>query len=148
MYTALRKPPNPILLLPTIVLTDSDIHSPLWNPDTYSQSNANAKKVVDAMTNWDLFFRLPKGTAMYEAKAGMTLGVTIDLVWVNQQADNILIACLVDIRNHLNHHSDYHTLFTVVRIECDNLTRSGMLPPLEKAWHKAHQSKFLAELKA
>lgn len=144
----LRTLPSHILLLPTIVVTDSNLHSPLWNPVTYSPHDADADRLVDLMTNWSLYIRSPKGTPTYEAKAGMKSGVTIDLVWVNQQVKDILIACLVDTEDHLHHHSDHHALVTVVSLKCDDALDPGTVPSPERAWYKVDQAKFLAELKA
>lgn len=78
----------------------------------------------------------------------MTSDVTIDLVWVNQQADDLLIACAVDAEGHHNHHSDHLALVTVVRVKSDDVTDPRAGAPMEKAWYKADQAKFLIELKA
>lgn len=40
MELMLRQLPNPILLLPTIVVTDSNLHSPIWNPESYAHHEA------------------------------------------------------------------------------------------------------------
>lgn len=100
------------------------------------------------MTRWDLYLRSPKGVRTYEAKPGMSSGVTIDLVWLNQQADDILIACLVDVEEDLNHHSDHRALVTVVSINCNDGAPPGTDPSPEKAWHRVDQAKFVQELKA
>lgn len=148
MESLLRHLPSSVLLLPTIVVTDSNLHSPIWNPGTYSVHDPDADQLIELMTDWGLFLLSPKGVPTYEAKPGMTCGVTIDLVWVNQQADDALMACLVDANNNLDHHSDHHTLVTVVNVNRDDEFDRGMDPSPEKAWHKVDQAKFLVELKA
>lgn len=65
MDTALRELPTPILLLPTILVTKSKLNSPIWNPDTYAQYDADTEKLVEAMTNWCLYLRFPEGTPKY-----------------------------------------------------------------------------------
>lgn len=50
MEFMLRQIPNTILLLPTIVVTDANLHSPIWNPETYHTHDANADKLVEIMT--------------------------------------------------------------------------------------------------
>lgn len=137
MDSLLRLLPSPILLLPTLITTDSNLHSAVWNPTTYTHHDPNADRLIEVMTDWSLYLRSPRGTPTYEAKAGMTSGVTIDLVWVNQQIDNLLIACMVDVEDNLSHHSDHHALVTVVSLNCDDGPPPETVPPSEKAWHKA-----------
>lgn len=60
--SSLRSLSTPILLLPTIIVTDANLHSPLWNPDTYAAHDADADRLVDVMTNWNMHLRSPKGT--------------------------------------------------------------------------------------
>lgn len=148
MEAMLRTMPTSILLLPTIIVTDSNLHSPIWNPGTYAAHDAAADTLVELMTRWDLYLRSPKGIPTYEAKPGMASGVTIDLVWVNQQADDILVACLVDESDDLNHHSDHQALVTVVNLNCDDGALSEMDPSSDKAWHRVDQAQFITELKA
>lgn len=138
----------PTLLLPTVLVTDANLHSPLWNPLEYQAHEAATDTMVETMLRWILYLRSPKGVPTYEAKAGMSSCVTIDLVWINQQADDLLIACAVDVEGLLNHHSDHLALVTVVRVKSDVVTDPGSGAPLDKAWHKANQEKFLSELKA
>lgn len=90
--------PLPILHLPTIVVTDSNSHSPIWNPDTYHKQDVSADSLIETMTKWNLYLRSPKGVVTYEAKLGMESGTTINLVWVNQQSYDVLVACLVDTK--------------------------------------------------
>lgn len=81
----LRKLSTPILHLPTLVVTDANLHSPLWNPETYASHDhdADADRLVEIMNDWNLYLRSPKGVSTYESKSGMQSGVTIDLVWVD-----------------------------------------------------------------
>lgn len=148
LESLLRTIPTSLLLLPAIIVADSNLHSPIWNPGTYSVHDPDAEPMVEVMTNWNFHLRSPKGIPTYEAKPGMTSGVTIDLVWVNQQANEALVACLVDAKNEFNHHSDHHALVTVVGLNCDDELCPGMDPSPEKAWHKVDQATFIIELKA
>lgn len=59
-----------------------------------------------------------------------------------------MIACLVDVDNNLNHHSDHRALVTVISLKCDDGCDTGTDPSPEKAWHKADKAKFITELKA
>lgn len=92
----LKTLPTSILLFPTVLVTDSNLHSPLWNPATYHNQDSTADRLVEVMTQWDLHLCSPKGVLTDDAKPGMASGTTIDLVWLNQQADDMLVACLVD----------------------------------------------------
>lgn len=54
MELMLRNLPTSILLLPTILVTDSNLHSPIWNPETYAHHDAAADSLVELLTKWDL----------------------------------------------------------------------------------------------
>lgn len=148
MDTALRHLPTSLLLHPTIVVTDSNLHSALWNPATYHSQDAAADSLMEMMLHWNLHLRSPKGVLTYEAKRGMSSGTTIDLVWMNQQAEDRLIECLVDTDDVLNHHSDHKALVTVVNIKCDDRPVPETYLTSDRAWHKVDQATFLSELKA
>lgn len=96
MDNTLRSLPNSILHLPTVIVTDSNLHSTLWNPEAYQTHDAAADALVEAMTKWSLYLRSPRGVITFETTSNTSKGTTIDLVWVNQQADDLLIACMVD----------------------------------------------------
>lgn len=49
METLLRDLPISLLQLPALVVTDANIHSPLWKPATYQLPNATAYMLVEAM---------------------------------------------------------------------------------------------------
>lgn len=51
---------SPILLLPTILVTDANLHSPLWNPLEYRTHDAAADAMVETMLRWSLYLRSPK----------------------------------------------------------------------------------------
>lgn len=83
MDSTLRTLPHSTLLLPTILVTDSNIHSALWNPDSYSTHDSSADTLVEAMTKWSLFLRSPRGVVTFETHSDAPAGTAIDLVWVN-----------------------------------------------------------------
>lgn len=72
MEKLLRNLSNPILLLPTIFVADSNLHSPIWTPSTYANHDSDADRLFEMMTNWSLYLRSPKGTPTYDAKAGVS----------------------------------------------------------------------------
>lgn len=148
METLLRNTPTSILLLPTILVTDSNLHSSQWNPTTYQVHDAAADRLVEVMLRWNFYLRSPKGVPTYEAKPGMASGVTIDLVWVNQQADDLLVACLVDSGDNLNHHLGHLALITVITVNRDERIGLEETRPRTKAWYKTDHTKFFRELKA
>lgn len=53
--------PHSTLRLPTVIVTDSNLHSTLWNPERYTTHDLAANNLVEEMTKWDLFLRSPKG---------------------------------------------------------------------------------------
>lgn len=55
---------------------------------------------------------------------------------MDQQADDLLLACLVNTNNTLNHHSYHKAIVTVVNIQCDNVTSSETNHTSDRASHK------------
>lgn len=148
LESLLRTLPISLLNLPTVLVTDSNLHSSLWNPTAYPVHDPAADTLVETMLRWNLFLRSPKGVPTYEAKVGMKTGVTIDLVWVNQQANDLLVAFLVDSEAKLDHHSDHHAVVTILRTSQGDKAESQPTQATSKSWHKVDQPKFLMELKA
>lgn len=148
MGATLRTLPPSILHLSTVVVTDSNIHSTIWNLDDYPTHDTTDDDLVEAMTKWNLYLRSPKGVLTFETPAGNSAGTTIDLVWVNQQADDLLIACLVNKEDMYNHHSDHRAMITVIKSKSDDGDSPEMTYASEKNWLKLNRAKFLSELKA
>lgn len=136
-----------ILQLPTIGVTDFNMHSSLWNPQTYHTHDADSDRLVDAMTRGDLYLRSPQGVPTFEQRPGMKSGTTIDLVWVNQQAIDLLVACLVDTDDTYNHHSDHQAIVTVINVKCDDTTFGDDEEPNQKVCSRTDHKRFLMELK-
>lgn len=57
MDNTLKSLPLSVLHLPTVIVTDSNLHSPLWNPTGYPTHDASADALVESMTKWDLYLR-------------------------------------------------------------------------------------------
>ncbi|KAG0145020.1 hypothetical protein CROQUDRAFT_46404, partial [Cronartium quercuum f. sp. fusiforme G11] len=104
--------PANLLHLPTILTTDSNLHSTLWNPDHDHNHNTNMDRLVKAMTNVDLSLRFPVGSPTFGLDQSNTLRTCIDLVWVNETANNLIMACLIDSNNKFHHNSDHQALIT------------------------------------
>lgn len=124
-------------------MTDSNLHSALCNPDTYHSQDAAADNLVEVRSQWNMCLRSPKGFLTYKSKQGMSLGTTIDIFWLNQPADNLLVACLVDSEDTLNHHLDYKAIITFINKKRDDGCDTEMDNSSYCAWHKANQASFL-----
>ncbi|KAG0140284.1 hypothetical protein CROQUDRAFT_14147, partial [Cronartium quercuum f. sp. fusiforme G11] len=99
---------------PTLLTTDSNLHSVLWNPDHDTSQDPNADHLVEVMTNWGLFLHSLKGIPMFGMDRSNTLGTSVDLIWVNENADDIVMACLIDTNDEFNHNSDHQALITIL----------------------------------
>lgn len=80
--------------------------------------------LVETKTCWDLDLFSPKGVPTQEVRQGMSADTTIDLVWENLKVEDLLMECLVDADDTLNHHSNQKTVFTTISIKFDDLTIS------------------------
>lgn len=102
------------LLLPIICTTDSNLHSAIWNPDHSTTQDKAADSLVELMTKWSLSLRSPVGIPTFGVGLGHTKGTSIDLVWVNENFNDILQACFIDEDSLTNHFSDHRALITIV----------------------------------
>lgn len=78
----------------------------------------------------------------------MQSGTNIDLVWVNQREDVLLVACLVDTNNKLNYHSDHQASVTAIRRNHDNVATSVKNHTSESNWNIVDHKKSLTKLRA
>lgn len=83
MEHLLRQLNHSTLRLPTIMVTDANLHRSIWNPIEYQTHDAAADTLVKLMLRWNMYLRSPKEMPTYKAKAGMRSVVTINLVWGN-----------------------------------------------------------------
>ena len=105
--------------------------------------------LIDALENPISQTQLKTSDSLdHESISDSSCGTTINLVWVNQQADDLLIACLVDEDDLYNHHLDHRAMVTVIKTKCDTVTAHEKSNPSVKNWHKLDQACFTQELKA
>lgn len=94
-------------LLTTIVVTDANLHSPVWNPTHNDTNDKAAEELLELMTKWSLRLRSPVGVPTFCLGSTTTRGTTINLVWFNDQLDDVVNTCLVDTGDVTNHLSDH-----------------------------------------
>lgn len=138
--------PLTLQLLPTIVVADANLHSPLWNPTHIDTNDKDAEELLDLMTKWSLRLRSPVGVPTYGLGSSTTRGTTIDHVWVNDQLDDSITACFVDTGDITNHFSDHQSLITSFSTK---LTEPGLEPQesgRSKNWNQVERPAFLLEL--
>ncbi|KAG0146648.1 hypothetical protein CROQUDRAFT_44117, partial [Cronartium quercuum f. sp. fusiforme G11] len=70
--------------------------------------------LIEIMTNWNLLLHSPKGIPTFGLNRTNSEGTSIDQVWVNEEADNMITACLIDSNNKFNHNSDHQALITIL----------------------------------
>lgn len=148
MDNLMKSLPLSILQLPTLIVTNANLHSHLWNPDTYGIHDTAADALVESMTQWDMTLRSPKGVITFESNSDKHPGTTIDLVWANQQADDLIVACMVDEDDVFNHHSDHRAMVTVIKKKFGAAPSPDASTAPKRNWHKLEHAKFLSELKA
>lgn len=138
--------PLPLQLLPTVVVMDSNLHSPAWNPPHNTTHDKEADSLIDLMSKWGLQLRSPAGEPTFGLGSSTTRGTTIDLVWVNKQLDETVQACLVDTEDITNHLSDHQSLITSFSTKPPGLEAATQNTPRKKNWHKVEIPTLLTNL--
>lgn len=122
--------------LPTVCTTDSNLHSPLWNPTHSLTNDKDAERLIDLMLEWGLNLCSPKGVPTFGLDSSTTDGTSIDLVWVNSDFDDALLTCFVDDDDITNHGSDHQSIITIFNIKQDDLQRDHPEAGERKNWNK------------
>jgi endonuclease/exonuclease/phosphatase (EEP) superfamily protein YafD len=88
-----------------IIAGDFNLHHSLWNPQGYLVQEPEAEMLIDTMMNANLRPLLQAGTVTFPTnnKQG---GTAIDLVWSNEEAENLIIKCHTIEANN-DHTSDH-----------------------------------------
>lgn len=138
--------PLALQLLPMVAVMDANLHSPMWNP-TYSDAHDNdADRLIDLMSKWDLRLQSPAGEPTYGLSSTTTRGTTIDLVWVNEQLDDIIKHCFVDANDITSHLSDHQSLITTFTTKSQDAQTAPADSRRTRNWKKAEIPKLLTEL--
>lgn len=98
------------------------------------------------MTKWNLKLRSPAGTPTFGLGSSTTRGTTIDLVWVNEQLEDGLLACIVDSDDFTNHLSDHQSLITSFSTKDVSLTSNTGETHRLKNWNKVVVPTLLTKL--
>jgi len=72
------------------MLRDFNLHHPMWNPQTYLTHDIEADDLIDMASDLNLGLLLPPGTITHPSD-NPSGGTTIDLVWGNDKAEDILL---------------------------------------------------------
>jgi Reverse transcriptase (RNA-dependent DNA polymerase)/Endonuclease-reverse transcriptase len=96
---------------------DFNLHHALWNPPGYMAQEPQAQNVVETMMDANLRPLLPLGTiTRTPPQRNPTASPTaIDLVWGNENAENILVKCHT-VEHTNDHASDHHPIETILNL--------------------------------
>lgn len=78
---------------PSIILTDSNLHHPIWNPPDYPNTDSFAKKLINLLSSSGFKLSSPKGVPTRFSTG--TQPTTIDLVWSSWNLLHKIISCRV-----------------------------------------------------
>jgi exonuclease III len=93
-----------------IILGDFNLHHGLWNPRSYTNSDAQADELIETMAELGMELMLPDETITFPRA-----GTTIDLVWGNKRAMEAVVKCKVSTHN--DHTSDHLAIETSLNLQ-------------------------------
>lgn len=132
----LRLLPRDIQRLPMICTTDSNLHSPLWNPSHSTSNDKDADRLIELMLVWGLNLRSPKGKPTFGLGSTTTEGTAIDLVWVNSNFDEHLVTCFIDDDDITNHGSDHQAIISIFSTTSSNVPANHPDAGDHRNWNK------------
>src|SRR5579859_383311 len=109
----------------TIIAGDFNLHHPLWNPPGYLDQDPEAEILIEAMMRMDFRPLLPAGSITFPLRNNSG-GTAIDLVWGNEEAENLIIKCHT-ITNQNDHGSDHLPIEIVLEAAPKTITPTN--PP-------------------
>jgi ribonuclease HI len=95
-----------------LVAGDFNLHHALWNPSGYTNQEPQAETLVEVMMEANLRTLLPPGTVTFPT-LNETGGTAIDLVWGNENAEDIVLKCQT-VEQTNDHGSDHHPIEIVL----------------------------------
>ncbi|MBW0514366.1 hypothetical protein O181_054081 [Austropuccinia psidii MF-1] len=96
---------------PTIIAMDSNLHSKLWNPRGYNHIHPQAKDLISICTSKGFKLCSPKGTPTFTRSTN--IATTIDLLWANLAAVQLLEKTDIEINNHSSDHQPIKTILNL-----------------------------------
>ncbi|MBW0499329.1 hypothetical protein O181_039044 [Austropuccinia psidii MF-1] len=92
---------------PTLIMMDSNLHHPLWNPTKYYHTHSQARDLIKACGKKGFRLISPKQCPTFLGSVGRP--TTIDLTWANHKTLHLQPATQVQLNNHS---SDHHPILT------------------------------------
>ncbi|MBW0496048.1 hypothetical protein O181_035763 [Austropuccinia psidii MF-1] len=96
---------------PTIIAMDSNLHSKLWNPRGYNHIHPQAKDLIRVFFSKGFRICSPKGTPTFIRSTN--IATTIDLLWPNSTAVQLIENTSVEMDNHSSDHQPIKTVLNL-----------------------------------
>ncbi|MBW0511610.1 hypothetical protein O181_051325 [Austropuccinia psidii MF-1] len=87
---------------PTIIMMDSNLHHPLWNPNKYTHTHAQARDLIKICGKKGFNLISPKHIPTFLGAVGRP--TTIDLTWASYVTQNLQPVTQVQLNNHSSDH--------------------------------------------
>lgn len=142
-----RSLPLKLQSFPSIVVTNTNLHSPVWNPIHSNTNNKLADDLIEPISKWDLRLRSPVEEPTYGSSFTTTRGTTIDLGWVNKQINDVIQTRLINTDDTTNHFSNNHqSIITSFTTKTHNPETNNHESQHQKNWDKVATPNLLSKL--
>ncbi|KAA1130480.1 hypothetical protein PGTUg99_050034 [Puccinia graminis f. sp. tritici] len=91
---------------PTVLMMDSNLHNPRWNPPNYHHTHSASKDLIKLCGQKGYTLASPAGIPTFANSRGAQ--TTIDLCWINAQCKRRVQQCKVALNNHASDHQPIH----------------------------------------
>ncbi|PLW43560.1 hypothetical protein PCANC_13250 [Puccinia coronata f. sp. avenae] len=91
---------------PTILMMDSNLHHPRWNPPKYHHTHPASKDLIRLCGQKGFTLTSPTGIPTFQGARGAQ--TTIDLCWTNVRCRQNVRCCTVALNNHASDHQPIH----------------------------------------
>lgn len=131
---------------PLILAMDSNLHNSLWNPPAYSHTHPTSSLLLEIAAENQLLLRSEPGIPTFIPNSTRKTKTTIDLQWMNDQADDLTLSCVTDTSLAFSHTSDHAAIKTTLLLPSP-ATPPPTLPP-RFDWRKADRDALGEALEA
>lgn len=99
---------------PTLLGMDSNLHYSTWNPPNYLHTHRLAEDLIHLAAAHHLILRSELGVPTFYVTSDRLTNTTIDLIWVNEEANDLATACTTDTSLKHSYSSDHAAILTTL----------------------------------
>lgn len=132
------------LVGPTLLGMDSNLHHSTWNPPAYTHTHQAAEDLIHLAATHHLTLQSELGVPTFYATSDRLSNTTIDLLWVNEEANDLATSCTTDTTLKHSYSSNHGAIITILDLP-SSYTQLTTTPP-RRNWKKINEMNLVVSL--